>query len=242
MTLNRDFVKRFCVNPGEKVKIIRKFIFSFFLSCMIGQFPVFSVLVVPPMPSSFYGQVKVNGQNVPVGTIVQAFINGTAYAETRSLTYQGNSVYSLNVPGDQAETASIEGGVEGDTVQFRVGGIFAGQSGVWHSGVNKEINLTASGTIGTASPSLTPTNASTQTPIPSQTPVPTVAQVTATSGNQNPTGTPSHSLQIQSPQRTQTGLQPSATLIKTLVVIPNTIPNNYRYCKPDRIQNCRPST
>jgi hypothetical protein len=89
------------------------------------------------LPSSFYGTVKVDGENVSDGTIVSTWINGVKYAETTVLLYAGDTLYSLNVPGDDLATpGTIEGGVEGDTVIFYIGDLVADQTGTWHSGTN----------------------------------------------------------------------------------------------------------
>jgi hypothetical protein len=104
-----------------------------------------AVLAVPPLPSSFYGTVKVDGANVPLGTIVSAWINGVQYAEATVSLYAGDTIYGLNVPGDDPATpGTIEGGVEGDTVVFHTGGLEADETGTWHSGTNVQLNLTAS--------------------------------------------------------------------------------------------------
>ena len=103
---------------------------------------------VPPLPSSFYGTVKLNKANVPDGTVVSAWIRGSKYAETQTLTYQGDSVYAVRVPGDDLETPQIEGGVEGDTVIFMVGEVAAIETGTWHSGTDVELNLTACSLVG----------------------------------------------------------------------------------------------
>jgi hypothetical protein len=87
-----------------------------------------AVLALPPLPSSFYGTVKVDGANVPLGTIVSAWINGVWYA-------------------DPATPGTIEGGVEGDTVVFHIGGLEADETGTWHSGTNVQLNLTASTSV-----------------------------------------------------------------------------------------------
>jgi hypothetical protein len=101
-----------------------------------------SALAFPPLPSSFYGMVKVNGVNVPPGMVITAKINGVQYAYTMVGTYQGNTIYSLDVPGDQSDTPVIEGGVEGDTIVFFIGTIQATQTGIWHGGTNVNLNLT----------------------------------------------------------------------------------------------------
>lgn len=98
--------------------------------------------MIPPLPSSFYGTVNENGENVPVGTIITAWINGVQYGITESLVYLGQSVYALDVPGDDPSTVGIiEGGIHGDTVVFKIGSNLADLTGVWKSGTNQLMNL-----------------------------------------------------------------------------------------------------
>ena len=102
------------------------------------------VEAAPPLPSSFRGTVKWNnGNNVPEGTTVSAWINGVQYAETQSQMDAGDSVYAIDVPGDDPETTEIEGGVEGDTVVFKVGDSTSSQTRTWYTGTDVELNLTA---------------------------------------------------------------------------------------------------
>ncbi len=102
-----------------------------------------SRLLVPPTPSSFYGSALVNGYSIPLGTEVSAWINGVKYAFTPSIEYNGLSVYSMDVPGDDPETFDIkEGGVAGDIVTFQIGGVTANPTAPWRSGVNFPLNLT----------------------------------------------------------------------------------------------------
>ncbi len=99
---------------------------------------------MPPLPSSFYGTVKINGLNAAVGTSVTAWINGVQYAGTTSLSYNSDIVYSLDVPGDDSETTGvIEGGVAGDTVVFHIGNYVAIQTGSWSGGTNVQLNINA---------------------------------------------------------------------------------------------------
>ena len=66
------------------------------------------------------------------------------YAQTTVSEYSGDTVYSLNVPGDDASTPGIvEGGVPGDIIVFHVGDLVADQTGTWQSGANVSLNLTA---------------------------------------------------------------------------------------------------
>ena len=112
--------------------------------------PAAPATAVPPLPSSFYGAVTVNGQNVPDGTRVAALIGGEVFAESVTQTYLGASTYSLDVPGDDLGTPEREGGRDGETVQFQIGVAAAGQTGVWHSGTNVSLNLSSAPTgLGT---------------------------------------------------------------------------------------------
>ena len=80
------------------------------------------VFAVPPLPSSMYGTVTVNNENVPDGTVIEALINNQVVAYAYTQTYQGNSVYSLDVPGDDSSTTEIEGGIDDDAITFKIGG------------------------------------------------------------------------------------------------------------------------
>jgi hypothetical protein len=101
-----------------------------------------TALAFPPLPSSFYGTVKINGANVPAGTQVSARINGVQYALSSYRLYNGNTVYSLDIPGDDSSTpGTIEGGVEGNTVVFFIGTNQATQTGTWHGGTNVRLDL-----------------------------------------------------------------------------------------------------
>ena len=95
-----------------------------------------AVQAFPPLPSSIYGTVKANNANVADGTLVEASINNQVVAQGYTQTYQGDFVYSLDVPGDDTSTAVIEGGKEGDTISFKIGGVSAVEKGIWHSATN----------------------------------------------------------------------------------------------------------
>ena len=117
---------------------------------------------------------------MPDGTLVRALINGRAYAQARAQTYQGDSVYSLDVAGDDSSTAdTVEGGREGDTIQFEVAGAFANQTGTWHGGTNVRLNMTVSAAAAptalapTSAPAAVPTRQPTTTAPVARTPVQT---------------------------------------------------------------------
>ena len=98
-----------------------------------------STLAIPALPSSFYGTVKLNNANVLDGIVVQAFIGERMIAQGYTQTYQGDSVYSLDLPADNTDTPIIDGGREGDTIAFKVGGIMAHETGTWHSATNEQL-------------------------------------------------------------------------------------------------------
>jgi hypothetical protein len=104
------------------------------------------VRAVPPIPSGFYGKVKLNDANVLAGTVISANINGTTYASSPVEIYQGESWYSLDVPGDDSESpGTLEGGKDGDPIVFFIGGIQATQTATWHSGTFVALDLTGFG-------------------------------------------------------------------------------------------------
>ena len=187
--------------------------FLLFVS-VIMVVPFAEVHALPPLPSSFYGTVTLNEEVLPENTIIQALIDGQVYASTASQLYQGNSVYSLVVPGDDPATDSVEGGVAGDTIQFKVGGNLASQTAEWQSGVNENLDLTASGVVVIA----------TATPKPTRTPTP---RPTNTKKSTTPRSTPSPTTRLtntktsSAPLSTST-LNPTAT-IRVFVTLTQTI-------------------
>ena len=132
------------------------------------------VLAGPPvLPSSFWGTVKVDGENAPDGAVVRALIDGQVYAEEYTQTYEGESFYALNVRADDPGTQKRDGGCEGDVVQFEVGGVLTEQTGIWHSGTNVRVDLTVSAADPPPAPPVTPSEVPTQTPTTPGQPSPT---------------------------------------------------------------------
>jgi hypothetical protein len=108
---------------------------------LISLFLTTPAMAFPPLPSSFYGTVKVDAANVPDGTSIQALINGKVIVEAKSLTYQGDSVYTLDVLGDDTDTSVVDGGRDGDKIIFTIAGQVAEQTGTWRGGTNVVLNL-----------------------------------------------------------------------------------------------------
>jgi hypothetical protein len=162
-------------------KLVQRFV-RFLLAITIIGITILSVptrvLAVPPLPSSFYGTIKLNDSNVPDGTLVQAIIKGKVVAYSQTQTYQGDSVYALDIPGDDPSTAAIEGGVDGDPITFTIGGIPAGQTGAWHSATNVNLDLTAVSSNSPEPPQATLAPPPTQTEISIQPPAVTTEEFT----------------------------------------------------------------
>jgi len=139
------------------------------------------VYAFPPLPASYYGVVTKNGAYLPEGVTIMAVINNKVYAGNTVKIYEGESVYSLVVPGDDPATDVIEGGVQGDTIYFNVDGILADQTATWGSGSNTELDLTISSTViePTYVPTATPTNKPTTSATRTNTPLPTRTQTSA---------------------------------------------------------------
>ena len=94
------------------------------------------------MPCGFWGTVRQTDANVPAGTAITAWIGGTQYARTEALLYDGQSVYNIDLPADDPDTPQKEGGVAGDQVRFKIGGLWADEMGIWceASAVNVDIS------------------------------------------------------------------------------------------------------
>lgn len=154
-----------------------RLVFAVIMFLGIGLVASGLAFAAPPRPSSFYGTVRVNGANAPTYVAVEAQIGGVTYATTLVQTAGADTVYAFDVPGDVAEVAGKQGGSEGETIQFRVGGLLCAQTAIWHEGTQVNLNLTATGTL----PTLTPTNTGVPTNTPTLTRTPTVTPaVTAT--------------------------------------------------------------
>jgi len=90
-------------------------------------------------PSGYYGEVSLTGEwfygrNVQDGTKIEVWIDGQKVAQTTTQTYNGKSVYNVDVVGDPSW--------EGKTVEFRLGTSVAPQKSSWRSGTNQQIALT----------------------------------------------------------------------------------------------------
>jgi len=148
-----------------------------FVCCAMAVAGAITQAGPPPRPATYYGTVKVNGVNPPAGSVIQAKIDGVVYKEVTVQLNGADMVYSISVPGDTDE-AGKQGGVAGDRVDFLVGGLVCAQTATWQEGAFENINLTATGTVPTATPTTTvaPSNTPTRTLTPTVTRTPTITR------------------------------------------------------------------
>ena len=69
------------------------------------------------LPSSYWGTVTINGESVGQAVTITAWIDASPVATTTTRMSGGESVYVLDVPGD-----------EGDLIRFRAGSAPAGST------------------------------------------------------------------------------------------------------------------
>jgi len=153
------------------------------VALVLALLPSLVVDAVPPVACSFWGTVKLNGQNVSDGTVISVWSDdwGTQWAETTTFTYLGDSTYNVSVNGDDPETGEKEGPTAGETVRFKIGDDNTNESSTWQAAGTVQVNLTATG--ATPTPSHTPTEGptATNTATPSNTPTATeTSEVTPT--------------------------------------------------------------
>ena len=95
----------------------------------------------PVLPSSFYGEIHFNDGGPVAGDLIEAYIDGVSGAAASSAIFADTGlVYTLDVPGDMAGTPAKEGGVEGDTITFKINGR-AVATGIWHGATNTSLNI-----------------------------------------------------------------------------------------------------
>ncbi|MBT8217954.1 MAG: DUF11 domain-containing protein, partial [Acidimicrobiia bacterium] len=95
-----------------------------------------------PRPSSFYGTVTVEGNPVGAGLALTAEIGGTQFAATTTFEFAGLTVYRIDVPADDPATAPVEGGSEGQVVDFLLDGVPVTEAGTWSDGTYTNLDLT----------------------------------------------------------------------------------------------------
>ena len=86
---------------------------------------IMMVYAVPPIPHQFFGYVTMGSSMAPDGTIIEARINGVTYEITTTISGRYGWDPTFRVPGDDPDTGTVEGGVNGDIIEFYVDGAWA---------------------------------------------------------------------------------------------------------------------
>ena len=100
----------------------------------------------PNPPESFWGNVTLNGNPAPSGTIVTARVGGVEVAAT---TVDSQGRYGEKFLDTWSTTGSllVSGDYDGQTVQFFIGGSLPAGSATVVYGLFTELNLSATGTL-----------------------------------------------------------------------------------------------
>jgi hypothetical protein len=101
-----------------------------------------AVSTPPPLPSSFYGEIRLPLNPPALSDTVQVSLPQAAGPVVTAGTLMAGTVlaYRLDIPGDIPETSAREGGLEGEALTFRLGaGVVA--VGRWHSGTNARLDF-----------------------------------------------------------------------------------------------------
>jgi len=143
------------------------------ISCLAAMAAALPSLAAaqPIIPATFYGTASIDGQAVPEGTHVRAFIEGKDCTQLGSnyrttVLSGGVAEYAIQVMHESQEPGC---GTDGSLVTFTVAGRQASQTAAWKAGV-QNVNLN----VGSGNPVPVPT------PSPTPTLEPTAAAATAT--------------------------------------------------------------
>ncbi len=124
-------------------------------------------------PNRFYGSAKINGNDAPEGTVVEAYIgntlcgSGTVQSRNNTEQYFVDALSGTQKPGCAKD---------GDTVKFKVAGLDAKETGKYATAAATNLNLTASGTPHNSAPPTVLAPGQGGTPLtPLATPAPTEA-------------------------------------------------------------------
>jgi hypothetical protein len=91
----------------------------------------------PDPPCRFYGDVMLDGQAVPAGTVITATVGGDEYTTTTPAEGYGASTYAIKIAEPSGAT------YDGATVTFMIGSRSAAQTGTWELGSNVNVDLSA---------------------------------------------------------------------------------------------------
>lgn len=100
-----------------------------------------NVRAFPPLPSSFWGVITVNGVRVPLTAELTAYVDGVNCGRAHVFLYAGTTFYSISVKGDDPDTPAKDGGQENDLIEFRLNGAPLATTARWHEGTNVRLDM-----------------------------------------------------------------------------------------------------
>ena len=120
-------------------------IYALFFVMLVGNLGSANAQTTPPgLPSSFNGEIHfMPDDGGPIeGDLIDAYVTGvTAYvAQANIQTFETNLVYAIKVPADNPATPEKDGGLDEDTVTFKIGERIVA-SGAWVGGSSVELNI-----------------------------------------------------------------------------------------------------
>jgi PKD repeat protein len=91
---------------------------------------------VPPLPSSFYGEIHIFDNPPAAGDRLEAYLPGASTPDSTAIVNDaGTLVYALNVPAGAAGLAT-----EGETITFKINGRVVATA-TWHTGTNVPLHI-----------------------------------------------------------------------------------------------------
>ena len=110
-------------------------------SADITLYAQWKIITVPPLPSSFYGEIHIFDNSPETGDVVEAYVPGVTgpVVSTTIVLDSSTLIYTINIPGDDG-IGPKEGGMEGDEITFKINGRIVATA-IWHSGTNVRLDI-----------------------------------------------------------------------------------------------------
>ncbi|GAB4401381.1 MAG: hypothetical protein Kow00123_10510 [Anaerolineales bacterium] len=118
-----------------------RFLRNLGIAVLIFALAAVNVAAFPPLPSSFWGIITVNGARVPLSAELTAYVDGVNCGKATLYLYAGTTYYSISVKGDDPDTPEKEGGRDDDPIEFRLNGVPLATTARWHEGTNVRLDM-----------------------------------------------------------------------------------------------------
>ena len=141
-------MKSFCCSASS----LRQFLALSVAVCLLVGLAVGLAADPQDKPFSLFGTVTLDGAALPSTLPVTAVIAGVELATDATFEDVEGSSYRLDVPGDILDTATVEGGQEGQTITLRFGASEAPVQATWTLGAVERLDvaLTSGPDLGVA--------------------------------------------------------------------------------------------